>query len=244
MAKLVFLVFLVAMGLRADGYIAHIVSGGEWTMEFIVVNVTDQERDITVWFINDNGGPLFLRVLNLGMSEGFSIKLRPNSTVVVPTLGGGGPARWGWAWVSGVSSLPSASVLAVFRQSLPRQPVYEASVPMITSARRNYVLPYDNQGGFATGVAIANTGRTAVDVLLTFRNPDGSSQSFAGVPLPVRGHMAFALTQRFPETANRSGSIEFLVQGGSVLSGVTIIGFRFNPSGPFTTIPPISKSVF
>jgi hypothetical protein len=48
-------------------------------------------------------------------------------------------------------------------------------------------------------------------------------------------HLSFSLTDRYPALIGRVGTMEI----GS--SGAAVLGLRFNPSGSFTSVPPIPK---
>lgn len=59
---------------------------------------------------------------------------------------------------------------------------------------------------------------------------------------PAGHHTAFSLTTQFPELANRVGMMVVSAQApphGFLLKGFQLLGFRFNPDGPFTTISPM-----
>ena len=58
------------------------------------------------------------------------------------------------------------------------------------------------------------------------------------VPLTALGHTSFNLTDRFPVTAQRRGTVEFQTPAGG---GISVLGLRFNPAGAFSTIPVLAK---
>lgn len=66
--------------------------------------------------------------------------------------------------------------------------------------------------------------------------------SSASLTLPASHHTSFSLTALFPELVNRVGMMMISAQappGGFLLGGFQILGFRFNPDGPFMTISPL-----
>jgi hypothetical protein len=110
----------------------------------------------------------------------------------------------------------------------------DALVPLETRNAAAYTLAFDNTGGIATGVALANLVPTPSSISVIIRDDTGTQIGSSTVALPATGHAAFILSERFKDTANRSGTIEFdTPQNGRI----TVLGLRFPPGGRFTTIP-------
>jgi hypothetical protein len=102
-----------------------------------------------------------------------------------------------------------------------------------------YLLPYDDAGGFRTGIAIANQSpNSPADLTLLLRDEAGSTISTESLALPPRGHASFVASERFPVLLGRRGTIEVRNATGEPFS---VLGLRFNPSGSFTSVPVISK---
>jgi hypothetical protein len=111
---------------------------------------------------------------------------------------------------------------------------------MTTTTISSASIPVYTWGGYATGVALANTSRRDTIVFVTGRDYDGSALVGSGLSLKAGEHTAFSIADRFPQMKNQLGSIEFSPQGLSSLeSGLVVLALRFNPSGPFTTVQPI-----
>jgi len=95
-----------------------------------------------------------------------------------------------------------------------------------------YVLLYDNLNGPVTVAAFANPDPlNSLTILADIRDEQGVVLNSDSITLPPLGHKAFVLTDRFPVTANRRGSIRF---DGSP-KGFTGLGLRFSPFGTFTS---------
>jgi len=58
------------------------------------------------------------------------------------------------------------------------------------------------------------------------------------IPIQALAHLSFQLDTRFPVTALRRGTVEFVTPAGGQIS---VLGIRFNPAGTFSTVPPIAK---
>ena len=115
----------------------------------------------------------------------------------------------------------------------------EAIVPLETRNAASYTLAFDNTNGVATGVALANVSSLSVTVPVTIRNDAGTTIGSGTIPLLLSGHSSFTLTDRFAETANQSGTVEFDTPPGARIAA---LGLRFPPSFNFSTIPVVASS--
>jgi hypothetical protein len=94
-------------------------------------------------------------------------------------------------------------------------------------------------------VALANLSRSYDSferLLLEFHDEDGALMGTSTLTLPAGHHTSFSLTAQFPELVDRVGMMVISAQAppdGGLLNGFQILGFRFNPDGPFTTISPM-----
>ena len=119
----------------------------------------------------------------------------------------------------------------------------EAMVPMETRMARSFTLGFDNTNGIATGIAVAGgnydtvpTGATSVTA--TIRDDAGNMIDSATTNVNAGSHDSFVLSDRFPSTAGRSGTIQFT---SAAAGQISVIGLRFPPSSRFSTIPPASE---
>src|SRR5206468_3051533 len=82
-----------------------------------------------------------------------------------------------------------------------------------------------------------NLTSSVSSIPVVIRDDTGIPVGSASISLPAMGHAAFVLSDRFVNTANRSGTIEFdTPQNGRI----SVLGLRFPPDGRFTTIPVIA----
>jgi hypothetical protein len=130
----------------------------------------------------------------------------------------------------------SVSGFAIFRWTTFGQ---EASVPLETRGAGAYVLVFDNTGGQATGLALANTSSQAANIQLTIRDDAGNLLGSPIVSLAAQGHTSFVLAQSFSVTAGKRGTVEFTAPPGGQISA---IGLRApSAGGLITTIPVLAK---
>ena len=105
---------------------------------------------------------------------------------------------------------------------------------MVLPESHGLLLPFDNSGGFATGVALVNIG-AAGTLPIIIRDGNGTLLLNQDLPIGAGAHSSFSLAEKFPIAAGRVGTLEI----GSGLG--VMLGLRFNPSGSFTAILPAAK---
>lgn len=167
----------------------------------------------------------------VGISPITNVTIPVGSSYTWQTTGSGNPEQ-GWAEV-----LTNQQVggFAVFLQRVAGRVDQEAAVPVNAGAQQRFLLPYDNSQPFTTTMALANFAEdTQALIVATVRD----EQNLAIGPqvallIPVRGHLAFPLPERFPQSVGRRGTVEFQVQFGSV----SALGLRF-AGEPFTSFKP------
>jgi hypothetical protein len=221
----------------ANEVVAHVADGGQWSTAITLVNLSGAGVDYTVNFYADTGAPLPLFIVGIFNNKVASVAghLNANGTTTIQTLGAPNqPTVVGWARIQGTGLLGG---FAVFRSHVAGDKDSEAVVPIDSKFDHRFVLVFDNTNGFVTGAAIVNpSANESVFVTATFRDELGQQfdqQSFSMLPLT---HSSFAFTTRFPQTANKKGTVEFFTASLS-LAGV---GLRFSPFGPFTSFHPLS----
>jgi hypothetical protein len=120
-----------------------------------------------------------------------------------------------------------------------RDPVnhWEATLPLEIRNAGSYLLAFDNSGGLATGLAVANLSAQPGNVQVTIRDDTGAQIGSALISLPGLGHISFMLDQNYPITAAKRGTIEFVTPSGGQIS---VVGLRIN-STSITAIPVIAN---
>lgn len=228
---------------------AHFADGQDWTTEFVFFNMWSQTKSGFLFFHNSDGDLQQVSFKN-GMREAiYRLTIPPGGSHRLETLGGSGPLTEG-----SVKFLPDDGLegyiagTAIFRRELPGIPTYEASV---TCEARSYgafgsaFLPFDHRNGYSSGVAIANMHPTDEMVLAArFTNEAGENIAIGGgdhfvIKLDGNRHTAFSLTEEFPQTMGKVGVLRVWLRIPRDHRGFQMLGFRFSPDGPFSTIEPV-----
>ena len=212
------------------GSMAHLASGDGWDTTIELVNAGDGTAQANVMFFGDDGKPL--PVANFRSDTSIQRSLAPNATLLIGSYDAD-------ALQTGYAQLTTDAGIGGFIRFRYAPRDQEAIVPLEIRNASSYVLAFDNTGGIATGVAVANLQAVPVNIPVLIRDNTGAQIRSASVSLPADGHAAFVLTDRFTSTANQTGTIEFVTPPGRQ---ITALGLRFPPSGRFTTIPLIAST--
>lgn len=160
-----------------------------------------------------------------------NVTIPPGSSVIWQTTGTGDAAQ-GWGEVL---TSQQVSGFAVFLQRVSGRVDQEAAVPVNAGEQRRFLVPFDNTTPFTTTMAIANASEDS-DALIVAAVRDEANNTLVqqiGFIIPRRGHLAFTLPERFPQSAGRRGTIEILSQFGYV----SAVGLRFAGQA-FTSFSP------
>jgi hypothetical protein len=165
--------------------------------------------------------------------------IAPNTTLVVAT---GALASNVEGWVDVLSS-GALSGFAVFRYA----GASEAAVPLQSQIGTSISLPFDNTGGYSTGVAIVNLSGSPASISATVWDENGNQLLVQSVTLTKtdaagNGHDAFMLPDRMAVTAGKRGIVQFRGNPGTPFvpaGALTGLGLKTDPNGLFTSIPTI-----
>jgi len=222
----------------ANGVFAHIAAGGSWTTLISLVNTTTVPISVTAEFYGDDGSPLTLPLTSTsqGASQtttaaSVNATLKPNATLQI-SMGAQAQLATGWARV--LSSGPAGG-FAIFRTSSANSPVSEGTVPLQSQAVSAITIPYDNTGGFATGVALANLSTSSATLTATSWDDSGNQLGTQNISMAASGHTSFVVSTQFPETAGAGGVLVFQSSGVAIAG----LGLRFSPFGTFTSVPTL-----
>jgi hypothetical protein len=164
----------------------------------------------------------------------FSRVLRPRETTVFDSPVSSPTVRQGWARIDADGEI---TMTAIYKQRVSGRPDFEAGVlPRVPSYR--LVAPFDNTVGLVTSMALVNPRDVRANLDITIRADNGAVLSTRRIPLEPKRHTSFAIPVEFPLTQGSRGSVEVVghTDGGQLTEFVGI-GFRFNPSGAFTSLP-------
>lgn len=217
-----------------DGVIAQFVDGDSWQTIVTLTNLDDVPGTFTLKIYRDDGTPMTVQT-NIGKADTFTATLPVHGSEIIQTSGAGA-LQQGWADLE-VADYVTIGGEAIFRQSVPGRPYFEASLPITTYVNSSsYVVPFD-QGSSSTGVAIVNPrSYTPMDIYATFYDRQGNQillDSFTVGPLQ---HIAFSLSDKYPQIAGKVGSVKFETTG----LAMGLLGLRFEADS-FTSVLPLAK---
>ncbi|MDX2179423.1 MAG: hypothetical protein SFV18_07515 [Bryobacteraceae bacterium] len=224
-----------------DAAFPQVAIGGGWTTTFYITNLGTATETADLDFWTGSGG-LWQASFQGTRADRISLRIGPGQTAVLQS-DNPSTLETGWATLFNDNS-SSANVVgvAVFRQRVTGRPDFEAGVPLTGLFDRRFVLQFDNTQGYVTSVALAagvtSVSTTSTAVSVTVRDENGNTLATHALSLPAFGHTAFALSDRFPSTANRRGSIVFT----SSTDSLSALGLRFTPGGAFTTMPILTNA--
>jgi len=193
-------------------------------------------------FFNSSGESQPVDIKGRGRSSSWTISLPPHGSVRLETLGTGRSLTQGWVQLEPEDPLENRmGVTAIFRRSLPGIPTYEASVPFEGLFESKAYLPFDHRNGYISGVAIVNSSPyESMTLAMECFNEDGDLIVSAELSLGPRNHTAISLTEQLPELAGQAGVMVVQIKSTrDRLFGFQLLGLRFSPSGPFSTISPM-----
>jgi len=246
MTKVVATVLALAAPLLAESplVIPHIADGGGWRSSIVVVSTFALETTrLTIKFRADDGRKVAFPIQNYGTIDTLDVELPADSSLYLETTGTSPSVRVGWVEVDQLTGALPVRGFAVFRQSVPGRPDFEA-VSTGMRAAAAVVFPFDNTNGLETGFALVNLSTAACTIAVS-PIVDEFGRSLTTVPrlaanLLSSGHVSFVATDRLPELAGRRGFLKFYPSFGCGAGGFAMLGLRFNPTGPFTNLVPLS----
>lgn len=217
--------------------IPHIVDGGSWKTSFVLVNNSASTINYKIDLMGPNHQPRTFPIVGKGLVSNLTGSIAPYGSSVVETEGTASTLVEGWAQVSFETQALELAILAIFRQRVPGRPDFEATVTA-TTVEDGGAMPFDNTGGYVTGIAVINPGLDATPIPVEVRDEAGNMLVSEMLQLqPGGGKLLDVVTNKWPATANKRGTISFPVG----LHEMSILGFRFNPTGAFTTLPVLGR---
>jgi len=218
-----------------DVVMPHLADGDGWTTTITLVNLDGTDAPFQISFLNNNGQSLTLPFLEEGNRSVISGTIPFRGTVTLQTEGTSAPLQEGWGIVSSNRLIGGMAVFTFHRSGLPD---FEAVVPFSSYLDLLQVMTFDQRDGFLAGLAMANVLTSSMTVRLQFVDENGVALFSDTIALAAGGHTSFLLSSRYPQLEGRRGTIQFSEQGGR-LEGLPVMGLRFHPQGPFTTVFPM-----
>ena len=228
-----------------DKVLPQLVAGGNWETVVVLLNMSTVTLPFKLNFYDELGSPLSLTFVTFPDNQtvtdvGIVGQLLPGGSFNF-SLSKDGPIHVGWAVLTYDSTQGRIGGDAVLRQynanNVPGA-IYEAVVPFSNLDDYKFFMPFDNLQGFSTAMALVNTGNVTNHVTLTFLDNLGNTMFQTPVTLAAGNHLAFSIPAVYPNLAGRFGTI-YVQAGTTFLAG---LGLRFNPVGPFTSVPILNWS--
>jgi hypothetical protein len=249
-----------------SGVFPQIVTGNGWSTEFIISNTSSTANGtFTLDFYDTSGKPMGVS-LNIAPANNspivptFCLSSGPTSvfcpgtptqsvTIIVgarqtyslatipsmwPSPGWAYPAlQQGYATVTNTNTLNLKCVVTYQNGTS----ISESVTSTLPSNMNNYGIPFDNTNGFSTGIAWVNSDMTNTlgqDIAAWDENGVKIVDEIA--TLCPGCQQTFSVGIRFPQTAGKKGMLVFFSLSSSVSKSNTVVAFRFNPLGSFTTM--------
>ncbi|MBC8167745.1 MAG: hypothetical protein H7Y20_17980 [Bryobacteraceae bacterium] len=215
-------------------------SGGGWESTITLNNVFESNIGYRLSFRATNGQPaqVTFRTADNRVTSADNIQGQLGddaSTTIVLTDSGALQTGWVSLEYDGESRI---SGMLTFRQRVSGRPDFESSVPLGRDDETRVYLPFNNAQAYATTLAITNPSSSeSTDLQFRFWDPSGSEIITRDIRLSAGTTISFSIPERFPELAGRSGQLR--IQGSA--SRMATLALRFNPSGPFSTVPVVSR---
>jgi hypothetical protein len=249
-----------------SGIFPQVVTGNGWSTDFIISNASPTASGtFTLNFYDQRGQPMGVS-LNIAPANNspivptFCLSSGPTSVFcpgtptksVTVTVGARQtysletiPSMWpspgwpyptlqqGYATVTNTNALNIKCVVAYYNGTS----ISESVTSELPSNMKNYGIPFDNTNGFSTGIAWVNSDTTntlSQDIAAWDDNGVKIVDEIATVCPGCQ--QSFSVGIRFPQTAGKKGMLALFSLPSNVSNSNTVVAFRFNPLGSFTTM--------
>ncbi len=232
--------FALDDGSNSSGSFSQIASAGEWKTLLNSLNLGTVSAQARMNFFGNDGNPLTLPLTfpqspETGTVAASTIErtITPGAQFIMETTGPDSQSvAVGWGQLLGTGGITGFGIFTNLTHK------WEAVVPLETRKSSRYILAFDNTGGLATGLAIANLVAQAAVAPVIIRGDTGAQIGNAAINLPALGHTSFMLFEQYPATVGKRGTIEFQTPPGGRIS---VLGLRAN--GPALTTLPVLADV-
>jgi hypothetical protein len=208
------------------------------------VNLDPTPQCFSIQFFGNDGAAVSLPLVDYGTQSSVRLCLQPFGSVTLKTAGNSSPPVEGWARLVGDPNvsfglLGTIAGSVVFRFSTPGRPDFEAAVPFDDNSASHLALPFDNTNAFMTGMALTNPQSYGAIVTFIFHAENGSQLFITALSLGPGQHRSFLVSTTYPQVANQRGVLEI-----SSTAGLGVLALRANPTGPFTTVFPVTSGLW
>jgi hypothetical protein len=219
-----------------DTVLAQVADGGGWQTLITIVNLRPTPNNFTIDCYGDDGNPKVYSWSGVGPHASLTGALQSYGSIEVTTAGTTVATNTGWCYLNtSPSSQGDIAGFAIFRNVPSGQ---EVSVETGSILSKSLILAFDNTGGYSYGVALVNPdanicGSVTDNVGVSIKDPNGVEFATSTFSMASCGHTSFVLTDKFPATRNKAGTITFTLTSGLTLTG---LGLRASPGFALTSV--------
>ena len=210
--------------------------GGSWRTTIFLTNSGSALASGSVTLTRDDGSPYNLTWVddagNLVSSNsviGFQLNAGESRKFVTVA---DAPLSTGFATVTANAPVMGTAMFTNFNSA--GQMLGEAGVPAAIPLGKQAIF-VDTENGFNTGMAIANPNNSPLNITFQLVNTAGQIVATAKRTVPPFQHIAFFITELFPDVPPMVGRVQFWC-----VNPMASVGLRFAPSAMFTTLPPVA----
>ncbi len=229
------------------GSMPQIAPGNGWDTSITLVNTGTTAAGAALSFFGDNGAALPLPV-TIDSAPVANAQQQNQSPPLVSALNEtlnphamteldiSDPS----VFVLGSAQLASGGDMTGFGVFTYKPTGQAAVAPLETRNASSYLLPFDNTGTLATGLAIANLSSVQTSISLIVRDDSGAQIGTGQITLPAMGHDSFMLQEGLDGlsvTNGKRGTIEFDTASSGQIS---VLGLRANAKA-ITSLPVLTK---
>jgi hypothetical protein len=223
------------------GSVPHVLAGGGWQTNIQLMNTGSTSATAALAFYDEAGSALSLPVSYSEpqrsiTASSISETIAAGATLSL-TLSDPGPLLEGHAKFS---TNGDVGALTFIRYNPTGQ---EVGVPLETRNANAYLLAFDHSDGITTGIAVANLSTLEANIPVTVRDAGGALLAQGTIVLPRFGQASFSLTEKYPATNGKQGSIQFETpEFGSIsLFGLRTVPIDSGRAFSMTTIPVVAR---
>jgi len=225
------------------GLLSHLSCDADWSTEITLINTSPQARRAFIEIRSSRGkhirGCLVPSPDPCACHESGHYSLPPYASLrirVDPNLLSLDHKHDGPAWAQ-ITANGAITGFGIYTYTSPQGVRSEVSVPIEQPAHAELTVPFDNENGNRTGLALLNASEARPDALVaSIWDRTGEFLGTATIPLAGSRHTAFMVPEKFPVTAGRRGVATYRsLSGGPVLATC----FCIRGNGVATFLRPI-----
>jgi SAM-dependent methyltransferase len=218
------------------GVVPHLAFGGGWGSSILLINQSPVRATCAVALRSSRGRranwPLDPPPTGCECHEAGHYILPPHASLHISVAPNEKEEISCWAEVFSTAPVLGHVTYSYITPNGARSEVTIAFDPTGSPQRS---IPFDNEKGNQTGLALLNLSNANSDALVTaFWSSDGDLIGESTIPLNSECHEAFMVPARFPFTAQWRGTVVVRSLSGGAVSA---IGLRMNGAGLFSNLP-------